>query len=456
MSPKRHTAWTARELAFAGIVVAGMLIAWGIAKLVLVVGMGLPNASPANLFQLTLLAALSMLLLQARGAMVLPILVFSLLAIPLPALGGPGYLLKVPILVIPFIAAEHLFWLLRKRPDLAATASGALAGGLIGASLQGTFGAGGPAAHGGGLTVLGVNVGAVILGVTEGGIGGLLAHRICTKILNSKPIHSLLGPRSLPRPAGTAMISRSVFMFTVLVALGLAGLFSGMVVLMNLIPGFMGMAHFTQPSHRIHDLTFSFLNGTAVVGLLAQLRSPTRNIAAQLTALVPFGGLLLAGALTNAWVFSPPWLLLGVATVLAAMFHPAGDPTRTFSRARVDRAMLVLVAVAAVPLLAFAWTNIGLQRLGPPDHVMPGHYGFMAAVSFTIIGVGLLSSARPDGWRIAAWVAGGLPVALGLASIAFPVDSSLELVWALAAIAWGAAFVAVAEVRRRAAPTGGD
>jgi hypothetical protein len=117
--------------------------------------------------------------------------------------------------------------------------------------------------------------------------------------------------------------------------------------------------------------------------------------------------------------------------------------------------MLGLVGTAAVPLLLFAWTNIGLQRAGLTDHVMAGHYGFMAALSFTIIGVGVLSSARPDGWRIAAWVAGGLPVTLGVASIAFPVDSSLELVWALAAIAWGIAFVVVAERRQSAGRPGG-
>jgi hypothetical protein len=168
----RQTIWTGRKLAFAGIVVMAMLILWGIAKLVLVVAMGLPNASPANLFTLPVLASLSMLLIQARGAMALPILVFALLEIPLLSLGGPGSLLKVPMLVIPFIAADLLFWLLRKRPELAATASAALAGAMIGAFLSGTFGAGaeGAASHGLGLVVLGANVGAIVLGMLEGAI----------------------------------------------------------------------------------------------------------------------------------------------------------------------------------------------------------------------------------------------------------------------------------------------
>lgn len=81
---------------------------------------------------------------------------------------------------------------------------------------------------------------------------------------------------------------------------------------------------------------------------------------------------------------------------------------------------------------------------------MSGHYGFMVAFSCTVISVGLLSSLRPEGWRLTAWVAGALPVLLGLASLLFPdVDSSLGVAWALAAIAWGIVFVAAAELRRR-------
>jgi hypothetical protein len=248
---------------------------------------------------------------------------------------------------------------------------------------------------------------------------------------------------------------RRVFGLAVLLTIGLAGLFGGMVVLMNVQPGFMGMSHFTEAHHRIHDLTFAVLNGTAVVGMLAQLRAPTRNVASQLMALIPFASLLLAVALTNTWVMSPPWLAVGASTVLATMFHPAGDPLRAFSLARLDRLMLVLVGAAAVPLLAFALTNIGLQRAGPTEHGILGHYGYMTALSFTVIGVGLLASARPDGSRLTAWVAGLLPAFLGLASLLFPDnEGSIGLPWALAAIAWGIAFVVVAERRRLAGMTG--
>jgi hypothetical protein len=238
---------------------------------------------------------------------------------------------------------------------------------------------------------------------------------------------------------------RAVFYLFVLLTLGLAGLFASMVVLMNVQPGFLSMTHFTEEHHRIHDLTFSLLNGTVALGMLAQLHGPTRNVAGQVMALVPFAALLLAVALTNGWVLSPPWLILGASTVVATMFDPAGDPLRWFRGARPDRAMVALVGVAAVPLLAYAWTNIGLQRAGPTDHALAGHYGFMAAFTFTVIAVGILAAARPAGWKLTAWVAGALPVVVGIASFLYPTaDSSLEPTWALAAIAWGVAFVGAA------------
>ncbi len=248
---------------------------------------------------------------------------------------------------------------------------------------------------------------------------------------------------------------RRAFSLVVLVTLGLF-VFIGVVLLQpDLISGLLGQEmarhisqHFRDPHHRVHDFTFSFLVGTAGVGMLAQLRTPSENVVGQLMALIPWVGLVLTIALTNTPVRFEPFPILSALTLIAAILHPTGrDLFSSFSVSRVNRVMLALVIIAAVPLLAFASTNIGLQRAVTSDHAALGHYGFMAAFSFTVIGVGLLASLRPDGWWLSAWVAGLLPALLGLASVVFPdVDSSLGLVWALAAIAWGVVFVAAAEL----------
>ena len=252
-----------------------------------------------------------------------------------------------------------------------------------------------------------------------------------------------------------------VFSLVVLVTLGVFGLVGVVLLQPDLIGGLLGQnmvahisRHFRDPHHRIHDLTFSMLIGTAVVGMLAQLRTPSENVAGQLMALIPWVALVLTFALTNTWVFAP-LPILGALTLIATILHPTGrDLFRSFSVSRVDRVMLALVVIAAVPLLAFASTNLGLQRTVTNDHAALGHYGFMAAFSVTVIGVGLLASLRPDGWWLSAWIAGFLPALLGLASVVFSdVDSSLGLAWGLAAIAWGVVFVAAAEFIRRGGRT---
>lgn len=246
------------------------------------------------------------------------------------------------------------------------------------------------------------------------------------------------------------------FSLVVLVTLVVVGFIGVVLFQPTLISGLLGheMAghisqHFRNPHHRVHDLTFAFIFGTAVVGTLAQLRSPSENVAGQFIALIPWVALALISAITNKWVFAP-LPILGALSLLATILHPsARDLFRSFRTLRASRAMLVLIAIASVPLVAFASTNIGLQRTAANDHAALGHYGFMAAFSLTAIGVGFLASLRPAGWRLAAWVAGLLPALLGLASIVFSdVDSSLGLVWTLAAIAWGIGFVAVAGLTR--------
>jgi len=170
-------------------------------------------------------------------------------------------------------------------------------------------------------------------------------------------------------------------------------------------------------------------------------------------ALIPWVALLLAAVLsTDARVIlSAESILVATLTGITALLHPARrDFSRSFSLSRANWVMLALVIIAAMPLLAFASTNIGLQGTLTDDHAAQRHYGFMAAFGFTVIGVGLLASLRLTGWRLTAWVAGLLPVLVGLASIVYPdVSSSFSLVWALAAIGWGVAFVAAAEITGR-------
>jgi hypothetical protein len=250
-------------------------------------------------------------------------------------------------------------------------------------------------------------------------------------------------------------MQRGVFSVAVLVALGLAVFFGVIVAQPALIGGLVGDPsgghigeHFRHPEHRIHDLVFGLLLGTTAIGMLVQLRSPANNVAAQLMALTPILALAIAAVATDRRVLAIPWVAVGAPTIVATMLHP--HLFRSGGRTRPASVLLALVAIAAVPLLAFVLSHISLQRSGTSDHAALGHYGYMAAFGLTVLGVGAMSSLRLSGWRLTAWVTGVLGIALGVASLLFAdVEGSLGLVWALAAIGWGALYIAVAEVLRR-------
>jgi hypothetical protein len=248
-----------------------------------------------------------------------------------------------------------------------------------------------------------------------------------------------------------------VFLLVVLLTLGFLGLIGVMLFggILGLSERIAAMGHFGSRIHLTHDLTYAFLFGVAAVGMLAQLRTPSKNVAGQLMALIPWIAFVLAFALGNILInlLRPPFVpIFGALTLLAIILHPAWrNLFSSFSISRVNWVMLTLVIIAAVPLLIFAATNVVLQRTVLDSHAAQAHYGYMAAFSFTVIGVSLLASLRPDGWWLPAWVAGLLPVLLGLASLLLPdVTSSLGLGWALAAIAWGIVFIAAAELTQDA------
>lgn len=280
---------------------------------------------------------------------------------------------------------------------------------------------------------------------------------------------------------------RVAFSLVILAYLG----FLGFINVMMLLPGnwMSNMGHFsfisTGDTHDlIHELVFALIIGIGAVGLLSQLWKPKENFAGQLVALIAWVVMILMAALTKNLVPQPLFIIFGGLTIISTILHPKGrDLFKWFSAARINRTLLMLVIIAAIPLLAFAFTNINLQIAGVGgagffDHNRPafhgvsetmpidsdsamnesaddqkhsnlGHYRNLAALSLIVILVGLLASFRPDGWRVAAWIAGFIPIFLGLASVVLPnAESSLGLVWSLATIAWGVVFIFVAEAAR--------
>lgn len=253
----------------------------------------------------------------------------------------------------------------------------------------------------------------------------------------------------------TLRVQGRVFRVVILLTLALVAFFGVIVAQPALIGGLAGDPsgghigqHFREPHHRIHDLAFGLLLGTTAIGAFVQLRAPGKNVAGQLMAAIPIVALVLAAVAGDRRVLAIPWVAVGAPTIVATLLHP--DLFRSISRIRPAGSMVALVAIAALPLLAFALSNIGLQRTGANDHAALGHYGYMAAYALTVVAVGIVSSLRLEGWTLVARIAGALAVFLGVASLVFPdVEGSVGTVWAAAAIGWGVGYIAVAEIVRR-------
>lgn len=260
-----------------------------------------------------------------------------------------------------------------------------------------------------------------------------------------------------PRSTNDVGWQRPLFAAAALLALTLIGLNGLLLLQPDLFESILNQntvsaaaSHFSTLDHRIHDVTFGLLYGIGAVGLLAQLRSPRTNIAAQLMAITPFAALGITFVTTNYWLpFGTDFQMyattvyggLALATLL---LHPAGS--RLFDalrHPRSDRTLLSLTAIVAFPLLALVADNVSAQRAQAPDdiHWQLGHYGFMAALGITIGVAALLASLRPLGWRLTGYTTAATAATVGVLSLAYPdVDSSLHPAWALALIVWSAAF----------------
>lgn len=222
--------------------------------------------------------------------------------------------------------------------------------------------------------------------------------------------------------------------------------------------------HFLHVAHRLHNSALSLVTWPFLIGMAAQLRSPTRHVTGMLMAVFVWLTGLIAIGLTGAVPFVIIVAIMGIPTVIAAVLHPAGRELLTsFDAARVSRVLLGLVVVAAVPLLGYAAYETGLQTGAieaadhahdggehaeiHDEHVGGGHYMRMVWLAFVIIGTGLLASFRQPGWWLGAWVAGLMAVVFGGIGILAPeAASNPGLLWNLAAIAWGVGFIGTAEM----------
>src|SRR5213595_283789 len=200
-----------------------------------------------------------------------------------------------------------------------------------------------------------------------------------------------------------ALMSRTMWLKAVALVVAFASLTINFG-LIDLVDGFTG--YVDQARNQILDVGWGAVFGVILpVGLLTQLRRPQRRIAGiQQTAVVGFA-LGLAGAAGEEW-----WYLAlagGIAVAFAVLLalHPARQTFLDRGR-QLDRMMIALATVAAVPCLVYASRMASAQRrdLPPADAVSNGlhHWTVMTALALIVLLLVLLAAARTSGRRIPA------------------------------------------------------
>lgn len=213
------------------------------------------------------------------------------------------------------------------------------------------------------------------------------------------------------------------------------------------------------PPHHVHAAAHAVVTALLIPAVASGLHPRLRRVAAlQSLVLVVAIGLVVS---VVAWQGFRPgsnfptfnFTLYGIVAVLLLILHPNRD--RLFARGTAGPTLASMALVAAVPLLTFAASEIGMQWAADPVHGVAGHYALTASLSIALAALTGLAALRTDGWRLPLWSAGIGVAVLGLVSIVFPSEaSSFGPFGGLAAMAWGITFIGlgVRRVERPADP----
>jgi len=168
---------------------------------------------------------------------------------------------------------------------------------------------------------------------------------------------------------------------------------------------------------------------------VAQLAVSTAVLAISAVGALEIGALVLA-------------VMLGVETALVAWLARGEWPAER--EAPLSRALAALAAVGALPWLAYALDMWALNRQDLPDADITNsvdHYSVQGGVGLALAVLPALAAARAGLRPLVPACAGVVAAYLGLVSYAWPdAEGGLSRSWSVAAMAWGAALLAVAAV----------
>lgn len=200
--------------------------------------------------------------------------------------------------------------------------------------------------------------------------------------------------------------------------------------------------------HRIHEISLTGMVLVSTAGVIVQAYRPKLRVAAlQAAILVPLIETAMS-AITGGTVYE--WATFLVLAGLMGLLHPAGrNLIRPFTADQFSPWLAGLVAVAAIPLLAFAVDQATIQVSVVDEHAAVEHYSEQAAYVLSILALGILAALKTRGSWFPALATGLLAIDQGLASVLFTATSSVGPIWGGAEIVWGVSFLILAAAESR-------
>jgi hypothetical protein len=223
-------------------------------------------------------------------------------------------------------------------------------------------------------------------------------------------------------------------------------------VAFGLFTAVFGIVSEAQEIHAFHNVVVAALLLVLSAPLaIAAAKAPDRAAGPLLHLVaVSVAGLITMVLALKVDIFTLPFIVLvGVLLMLRVPRGPA------LAAGRLSPSLVVLVAVAALPLVTYALAQAELQRIDvSSEHAEFNHWVETSFYAVAVLLLGLMAALRPAAYRLTAWCAGlGLAI-LGGASLALgPYPSALGAPWAWAALLGGLVFVSIAEWERLRSPS---
>lgn len=251
-----------------------------------------------------------------------------------------------------------------------------------------------------------------------------------------------MGPDQ-PRESSVSYLARlGVFYLSVVAFVAVLVVFMGEILL---YPFTAWVEPASLGTHFVHDVTFLSMVLLAGLAMLAQLYRPVeRVVAMQYALLVALFTILMTTASSG---FDPMLVVFLGPVVLAGVLHPARRELVRFhaiADGTVNRVLLVLAVVAAIPVAVYAAKELTLQATLTDDHAAIGHYASMATYVLTIVALVALAAVSGAGHRLAVYLAALLTVLLAASSVFQSTVSAISATWAALAVVWAVAIVAAA------------